>query len=129
MIQSFYASLNGTKKFYEEIQFVQFILPCYVASFLDLCKDSSVSREKTAWYLRYVHELIKSFEEKENEETANGARFQSFCCSYLTLAENIPTSIFWKAELIQCVISRAMMGSFDLKNEVCKNYILHFIRK
>lgn len=118
MTDSYYASLKGPKKFYAELHFVQFFLPCFVASFLDMHKNKKIPRNTVAWYLTFVHELIKTFEAKENENTAVDSLFQSFCCSFVVLAENIPTSIFWKSELIQLSIGKAITPNFDSENMV-----------
>jgi hypothetical protein len=118
MTDSFYASLEGPKKLYEELPFVQFILPCFVASFLDMHKDKSIPQSNVAWYLRFVHELIKSFEANENKDTTVESFEKAFCCSFLNLAENIPISILWKAEMIQFGIGKAIMPTFDADNIV-----------
>ncbi|XP_065344160.1 uncharacterized protein LOC135942135 [Cloeon dipterum] len=45
-----------------EWQIGQYLLPCFVASFLDLCADISVDESTKEWYMRFVDELIASYE-------------------------------------------------------------------
>jgi hypothetical protein len=59
---------NREKKHFEqcpEALVVQYILPCFVASFLDLDKDPSVSLKHKAKYQEFIHELIKCYERHE----------------------------------------------------------------
>jgi len=65
MIEKQFKTLKEPFIYYAESQVVQLILPCFVASFLDMDKDSSVSQESKEMYLSFIHELIKSYEEFE----------------------------------------------------------------
>lgn len=56
--------ISETKYFYlyPECLTAQFLLPCFVASFLDLCKEKNVPQAEKDQYMRFVHELILSYE-------------------------------------------------------------------
>jgi len=68
MIETQFKTVNEPFTFYIECQVVQTLLPCFVASFLDMDKDTSVSQESKEKYLNFIHELIKSYEEYPYEQ-------------------------------------------------------------
>jgi len=79
MIEKQFQSLKGCFRFYPECQFVQFILPCFVANLLDMDKDPSVSTDKKVNFITFVHELMKSYETHEySTNLAADIRFKSF---------------------------------------------------
>jgi hypothetical protein len=48
--------------FYLEYHMVQLILPCFVASFLDLQKVKMATAAQKEAYMQFIHELIRSYE-------------------------------------------------------------------
>jgi hypothetical protein len=66
MIEKQYRSLmrGPPYHYHPEILTVQYILPCLVASYLEL-EQSAVSNEAKEEYLRFLHELVKSYEQHE----------------------------------------------------------------
>jgi hypothetical protein len=66
MIKQQYESLlKGPPYYYHpEILTVQYILPCFVASYLELEQTDKSSQAKEE-YLRFVHELVKSYEQRD----------------------------------------------------------------
>jgi hypothetical protein len=76
MLKCQYESNSKAVNIYPEIHFVQFILPCFVASFISLCKDTTVSAEGKKFYMRFVHELIHSFESEENLKDTSSTLIQ-----------------------------------------------------
>jgi len=60
--RQFQTRRGGLKVVYPECQVLQYLVPCFVASALDLYKDSSVPHDKKKEYLQFVHELIESYE-------------------------------------------------------------------
>jgi hypothetical protein len=64
MLEAQYKAKEGSHIFYPEAQFVQYLLPCFVASYLDLCK-SKVNAKDCQEYLNLIHQLVKSYEDFE----------------------------------------------------------------
>jgi hypothetical protein len=66
MIEKQYKSfLKGPPYHYHpEILTVQYILPCFVASYLEL-ENTDESNQAKEEYLRFVHQLVKSYEQQE----------------------------------------------------------------
>jgi hypothetical protein len=66
MIEKQYSYLmRGPPHYYHpEIIAVQYILPCFVASYLEL-ENTDESNKVKIEYLRFVHELVKSYEQSE----------------------------------------------------------------
>ena len=64
MIEKQYRSLmrGPPYHYHPEIIAVQYILPCFVASYLQL-DESNVSDKAKEEYLRFVHELVNSYEQ------------------------------------------------------------------
>jgi len=62
MIETQFKTLKGPFTFFLELQFVQYMLPCFVASFLDMEKDKTVSSEVKEKYLKFVHLLVSNYE-------------------------------------------------------------------
>jgi len=56
---------GGARVVYPECQFLQYIIPCFVANYLDTHKDPSVPQDKKKEFLKFVHNLIESYETKE----------------------------------------------------------------
>jgi len=66
MIEKQYKTLKGKVfYFYPECQFAQYILPCFVATFLDIEKNSNLGRENKEKFLSLVHELVSTYERFE----------------------------------------------------------------
>jgi len=62
MIETQFKTLKGPFTFFPELQFAQYMLPCFVASFLDMEKDKTVSSEVKEKYLNFVHLLVSNYE-------------------------------------------------------------------
>jgi hypothetical protein len=63
--EQFKNTLNSNAEYfyhYPECLTAQFMLPCFVASLLDLCKEKNVPQDEKYKYMRFVHELIFSYE-------------------------------------------------------------------
>jgi len=56
---------GGVRVVYPECQTTQYILPCFVASYLELHKDPSVDQDKKKEFLLFVHNLVESYETQE----------------------------------------------------------------
>jgi len=56
---------GGVRVVYPECQFIEYIVPCVVATFIDIYKDPSVSQDKKKEFLQFVHDLIESYETQE----------------------------------------------------------------
>lgn len=56
--------IPGAQSFfhYPECLTAQFLLPCFVASFLDFCNEKTASQVEKDQYMGFVHELILSYE-------------------------------------------------------------------
>jgi hypothetical protein len=54
---------------YPECATVQYLLPCFVATFLDMYKDPSANRTQTGKCLSLVHELLLSYEQEPYEQS------------------------------------------------------------
>jgi hypothetical protein len=65
MIERHSKSANGPLHYAPECQMVQYLLPCYVAAYLDLDKDPSVQKESKLKYMHFLHELIGCYEHQE----------------------------------------------------------------
>jgi len=63
--RQFQTRRGGLRVVYPECQVLQYLVPCFVASALDLYKDSSVPHDKKKEYFQFVHELIESYETRE----------------------------------------------------------------
>ncbi|XP_059490902.1 uncharacterized protein LOC132205676 [Neocloeon triangulifer] len=62
MIEGPMGQFAGPIRLYGEMSAVQYILPCFVASFLDMDADPSVSVASKRQYLDFVHQMIKTYE-------------------------------------------------------------------
>jgi hypothetical protein len=64
MIEKQYSSLmkGPPYHYHPEILTVQYILPCFVASYLEM-ENTDESNKAKEEYLRFVHELVKSYEQ------------------------------------------------------------------
>lgn len=69
---------NEDDVFYPEMSTVQLLLPCFVASLLDLHSEESVTQATTKQYQRFIHELIRSYEEAPFDQNPN---YRLFCPS------------------------------------------------
>jgi len=78
MLEKQYLSRRAKLKVvYPEQQVVQYLLPCFIASFLDLYKDPKVSKNKKKEYLQFLHLLVESYERQEFcQEVSSVARGQ-----------------------------------------------------
>jgi len=56
---------GGLRVVYPECQTAQYILPCFIASFISLYEDTSVPEEKKKEFLLFVHNLVESYETQE----------------------------------------------------------------
>lgn len=59
--------------YHPEMSTVQLLLPCFVATFLDLHSEEGVSQSTKERFQRFVHELIRSYEEVPFVLTAGSA--------------------------------------------------------
>jgi len=66
MLEKQYLSRRAELKVvYPEQQVVQYLLPCFIAAFVDLYKDPKVSQDKKKEYLQFLHLLVESYETRE----------------------------------------------------------------
>jgi len=56
---------KGVRVVYPECQFIQNLLPCFIASFLDIYKDPSVPQNKKKECLKFADNLVESYETQE----------------------------------------------------------------
>jgi len=63
--KQFLSRRADVKLVYPEQLALQYLVPCFVASFLKFYKDPSVSRDKKKEFLLFVHNLVESYETKE----------------------------------------------------------------
>jgi hypothetical protein len=54
---------------YPECATLQYLLPCFVATFLDMHKDPSATRAQTRNWMLLVHELLLSYEQNPYEQS------------------------------------------------------------
>jgi len=92
MIERQFKTLScGVFKFYPERLFAEYLLPCFVANFLDVKDDSEVNgRAKQEDFMLFVHEIIKSYEEKEYclEVSSEEIKLPSTCILRNTLKKS-----------------------------------------
>jgi len=80
--RQFKSSSTSCFHFYPECQFVQYILPCFAATFLDLCKRTTETVETKKNYLNFVHQLVESYENYEfSQELKSIEQKVSFSCT------------------------------------------------
>lgn len=65
MIEKQSKSVNGPFHHVPECQMVQYLMPCYVAAFIELDKDPSVKKEAKLKYMHFLHEFISCYEQHE----------------------------------------------------------------
>jgi hypothetical protein len=71
MLKRQFETSSGTQPmlWHPECATVQYLLPCFVATFLKMQCDSSVSRAQFKNWLLLVHELLLSYEQNPYEQT------------------------------------------------------------
>jgi hypothetical protein len=82
-------------------QFIQYILPCFVASFLDFSENNDVDFVNKQSYLRFVHELIKGFEKRPYKTTNVHGALPGGYSPYKLSPQTTQQTICWQDELIQ----------------------------
>jgi hypothetical protein len=82
-------------------QFIQYILPCFVASFLDLSQNNDVDFVNKQKYLGFVHELIKGFEKNPYKVTNVHGALPGGYSPYQLSPQTTQQTICWQDELIQ----------------------------
>lgn len=65
MIEKQSKTVYGPFHHYPECQMAQYILPCFVATLIDMDKDPNVSKESTLKYMHFLHEFISCYEQYE----------------------------------------------------------------
>jgi hypothetical protein len=59
MIEKQSTTVNGPFHYVPECQMVQYLLPCYVASLIEMDKDPSVGNAAKLNYMHFLHEFIR----------------------------------------------------------------------
>jgi len=121
MLESHFNSTPKWRRFYPEMNFVQYILPCFVVSFLDLAKDPSAKPEGKKWYMQFVHELICTFETEENYKNSSDCMVPKTHSPYhLLIGGGEPTDniLLGRIELILKTMNLGICGSAESKSQV-----------
>jgi hypothetical protein len=129
--EQFKNTLNPNAKYfyhYPECLTAQFMLPCFVASLLDLCKEKNVPQIRKYNYTRFVNELILSYERHPFNQRAlpslAASNFVSFIkVMNLKLSEN--TSILTNSLNIFIGKNNALINFYSKCIEYLKNNNLH----
>jgi len=104
--------------FYSEWTFVQFVLPCFGASFLELQEDASVDVEKKKWFLYFIHRLLCSYQ--KNPRYPND-KYKP----HLVHREGFVFTAH-KPQQITSILSRAIFGSND-QNLITRDFFSKFL--
>jgi len=110
MIEHQHSSFDGKVKIYHECQFVQYIMPCLVASFLDVANDPSFKQKKKKVFLQFIHELLKSFEESKNFDAYSDTLLLSQKSPYTMGLPNNAAVLYWQTKGIAEKLSESVCG-------------------
>jgi len=107
--------LSATPKmriYHTEWQLVQYLLPCFVAMFLDIHQDSGIDIQGKILYLQFVHELIKSFEVNPYLATSLFGTFSGgYSPFYFYAQDKLRTVVFWQVQLAKSGIGKILNAS------------------
>jgi len=110
---------NLPADFYPEWPFVQFVLPCFGASFLELANGNRVPEVKKKWFLHFIHRLLCSYQKK--------LRYPNDKCKPLLTNQEGPVFMVHKAEQVKSALSRAIFGNKRDENIITKGFFSKFL--
>jgi hypothetical protein len=98
-------------KLHPDWQFVQYILPCFVASFLEFSENDDVEREDKKNYIKIVHELIKSFEVNPTKIATMMGPYPGGFSPYELQGFAFYNVLKWQKHLLQSGLHKALGSS------------------
>jgi len=116
---------GGVRVVYPECQTAQYLLPCFVATLLDVYKDPSVDQDKKKEYLKFVHNIVESYESRE------------FCQEVTKLCKGQPQKVpftfsaLWVRDAMLIILSnhltvslysKEMLTDSKVKNTLCSEF-------
>jgi len=114
MIETQFKTLKGPFTFFPELQFAQYMLPCFVASFLDMEKDTSVPSEVKEKYLNFVHLLVNNYERYPfSQQLTSKKRKIPFAHTAFLTSSNKGDAIIMAAHTISTVRKIVAVPKFD----------------
>jgi hypothetical protein len=102
-------------KLHPEQQIVQYVLPCFVASFLEFANNDVELKNKEN-YVKIVHELIKNFEVDPIKVAYMEGPFSGGFSPYLLVNSFLYYVMYWQAQLIADGLKTALGSSPEAKN-------------
>ncbi|CAB3361492.1 Hypothetical predicted protein [Cloeon dipterum] len=101
-------------------QFAQYLLPCFVASMLELFtrtndKEPAISKEMKEWYVNLVHELVSAYENPIKEAALEQNIEDSYLSLYLKKRFSFSTllEVFYKSTINDFIVAVSMDESFE----------------
>jgi len=110
---------NLPADFYREWPFVQYVLPCFGASFLGLANGNKVSEEKKKWFLHFIHRLLCSYQKT--------LRYPNNKFKPPLTNQEGPIFMIHKAEQIKSALSRAIFGHKKDDKIISKGFFDQFL--
>jgi len=104
---------------YPEWPFVQYVLPCFGASFLELEEDKTVDVEKKKWFLHFIHRLLCSYQKNPRYPSDK-------YIPHLVKQEGLIFMVH-KAEQIKSFLSRAIFGTKKEENIITRDFFAKFL--
>jgi hypothetical protein len=112
------SSTKGHNKLHPEQQIVQYVLPCFVASFLEFADHTDVEQKDKETFVKIVHELIKGYEVDPYKVAYMEGPFSGGFSPYLLVNGLLYYVVHWRTQLVFDGLQRALGSSPKATNLV-----------
>jgi len=113
-------------KLHPEELIVQYILPCFVASFLEFADNTDVEQKDKENYVKIVHELIKGFEVDPYKVAYMEGPFSGGFSPYILISPFLYYVSLWQTELLCNGLQKALGSSpkaIKVADTIDRNFI------